>query len=126
MLYEEVTSKIIKAFYNVYNTLGTGFLENVYEKALLIELKEFGLKVEPQKEIEVFYKNKVVGKYRADIVVENKIIIELKAVSQIVELHKAQLINYLKATNYRLGFLVNFGDKLEFKRIIFEKKNKKL
>jgi GxxExxY protein len=126
MLYEEVTSKIIKAFYNVYNTLGTGFLENVYEKALLIELKEFGLKVEPQKEIEVFYKNKVVGKYRADIVVENKIIIELKAVSQILELHKAQLINYLKATNYRLGFLVNFGDKLEFKRIIFEKKNKKL
>jgi GxxExxY protein len=122
MLYEEVTSKIIKAFYNVYNTLGTGFLENVYEKALLIELKEFGLKVEPQKEIEVFYKNKVVGKYRADIVVENKIIIELKAVSQILELHKAQLINYLKATNYRLGFLVNFGDKLEFKRIIFEKK----
>ena len=120
MLYEEITDKVIKTFYNVYNILGTGFLENVYENALLIELEEVGLKVEKQKEIDVFYKGKIVGKYRADLVVEEKIILEWKSVAKITDVHKAQLINYLKATNYNLGFIVNFGDKLEFKRIIFE------
>lgn len=122
MLYEEITDKVIKAFYNVYNTLGTGFLENVYENALLIELEEIGLKIEKQKEIDVFYKGKIVGKHRTDLIVEDKIILELKSVAKITDIHKAQLINYLKATNYTLGFIVNFGDKLEFKRIVFETK----
>ena len=118
-LHKELSNKIIKAFYNVYNTLGYGFLEKVYEKALLIELKENGIECENQKPIKVSYKNYNVGDYYADIVVENKIIVELKVAENICDEHEFQLINYLKATEIEIGLLLNFGKKPEFKRKIF-------
>ena len=118
-LYKELTDKVIKCFYKVYDELGTGFLESVYEKSLMIELKDIGLNSINQKSLNVYYKNQMVGDFKADIIVENKIIIEIKAVSKLTVQHEAQLINYLKATAMKVGLLVNFGDKLEFKRRIF-------
>ena len=118
-LHKELSNKIIKAFYNVYNTLGYGFLEKVYENALLIELKQLGLECEKQKPIKVNYNNIIVGEYFADIIVENRIILELKVAENICEEHEFQLINYLKATEIEIGLLLNFGKKPEFKRKIF-------
>jgi len=118
-LHENLTEKIIKAFYNVYNELGYGFLENVYENSLIVELEAMGLVVENQKEINVMYKGSKVGFYKADIIVEDKVIIEVKAISKLIKVHEVQLINYLKATGMRVGLLVNFGQKLDFKRRIF-------
>ncbi len=118
-LYKETTERIIRCFYNVHDELGDGFLESVYEKALLIELKDFGLKAESQKPLTVKYKHNVVGEFRADIVVEDKIILEIKALSRLLPEHEAQLINYLKATGIKLGIIVNFGNKLEFQRKIY-------
>lgn len=119
ILHEEVTDKILKGFYNVYNTLGYGFLEKVYENALYLELTSLGLKCERQKPIDVFYKNDKVGNYFADIIVENAIILELKAADNIAEEHEFQLINYLKATNMEVGLLLNFGKIPQFKRKVF-------
>jgi GxxExxY protein len=113
-LHKELSNKIIKAFYNVYNNLGYGFLEKVYENALLIELKQLGLECEKQKPIKVNYNNIIVGEYFADIIVENRIILELKAVENICEEHEFQLINYLKATTIEIGLLLNFGKEPEF------------
>ena len=107
--YSDVTSKIIKAFYNVYNELGYGFLEKVYENAMFIELNELGLFCELQETIKVYYKDKLIGDYYADIVVENKVIVELKAVEKIIKIHEVQLVNYLKATDMEVGLLLNFG-----------------
>lgn len=118
-LHKELSNKIIKAFYNVYNNLGFGFLEKVYENALLIELKQMGFNCEKQKPIKVRYKQEIVGDYFADIIVENSIILELKAAESICEEHELQLINYLKATEIEIGLLLNFGKKPEFKRKIF-------
>ena len=118
-LYKDITEKVIRCFYNVHDELGGGFLESVYEKALLIELNEAGLKAEPQKILTVKYKNKIIGEFKTDIVVEDKIILELKAVGNLIPEHEAQLINYLKATGIKLGILVNFGEKLEFQRRIY-------
>ena len=118
-LYKDLTDKIIKCFYKVYDELGTGFLESVYEKALMIEFKDIGLKAVNQKSLNVYYKNHLVGDFKADIVVEDKIIIEIKAVSKLTAQHEAQLINYLKATGIKVGLLVNFGEELEFKRRIY-------
>ena len=118
-LYSDLTKKIIRCFFNVFDELGAGFLESVYVKALIIELEALGLKVYSQKEIKVNYKGKIIGEFRADVLVEDKVIIEIKAVSTLNTQHEAQLINYLKATGIRVGLLVNFGDKLEFKRRIF-------
>lgn len=122
--HQDITEKIIKAFYNVYNSLGYGFLEKVYENAMMIELKSLGLNCAKQKPISVSYKNKNVGEYFADIIVEDKIIIELKAANGLVEEHEAQLLNYLKATEMEVGLLINFGKKPQFKRQIFENKFK--
>ena len=119
MLYQDLSDKIIKCFYEVYNILGYGFLEKVYENALYNELKIFGLNCERQKKIEVFYKDILIGDYYADIIVEDKIIIELKAAEAICEEHEFQLINYLKATKIEVGLLLNFGKKPEIKRKIF-------
>ncbi|MDD5530069.1 MAG: GxxExxY protein [bacterium] len=119
LLYEEITEKIIKAFYEVHNELGNGFLENVYENALMIVLKQYNLKVEQQKDINVYFRDVLVGKYRSDIIVEDKIILEIKSVSRITKEFEAQLINYLKATNMKIGLILNFGDKAEFKRLVF-------
>ena len=119
LLHKELSNKIIKCFYTVYNTLGYGFLEKVYENALMIELSKNGLKAEKQKHIKVFYDKKSVGEYFADIIVEDTIILELKAAKSVVEEHDLQLINYLKATKIEIGLLLNFGKKPEFKRKIF-------
>lgn len=119
MLHAEITDKIINAFYKVYNTMGYGFLEKVYENALNIELKNMGLDVSQQNNIKVFYENHEVGNYFADIIVNNQVIMEIKAAESLREDHKAQLINYLKATDKEVGMLLNFGKKAEFKRIIF-------
>ena len=119
MLHQHITDKIIKCFYEVYNVLGYGFLEKVYENALYNELLLSNLNCERQKKIEVFYKESQVGEYYADILVENKIILELKAAEAICEEHEFQLINYLKATNLEVGLLLNFGKKPGIKRKIF-------
>lgn len=121
--YSEITEIIIKSFYKVYNKLGYGFLEKVYENAMYIELKNEGLFVEKQKQIKVFYDEVEVGNYFADSVVNNRIILELKAAESLSEEHEFQLINYLKATEIEIGLLLNFGKKPEFKRKIFTNKN---
>jgi len=125
MLHQELSNKIIKAFYKVYNELGFGFLENVYQNALYLELKSQNLAVEAQKAIEVFYQNTRVGLYKADLIVENTIIVELKAVEYLLEEHELQLINYLKATNMEIGLLLNFGKAPEIRRKIFTNDRKK-
>jgi len=117
--HSETTELIIKAFYRVYNALGYGFLEKVYENALFIELLKMGLFVERQKQIKVFYEGKEVGSYFADLNVENCVIIELKAAECLCEEHECQLVNYLKATEMEVGLLLNFGKKPEFKRKVF-------
>jgi len=119
MLHKEITEKIIEAFYQVYNKLGYGFLERVYQKALLIELRKKGLECKEEYPIKVNYEGHLVGEYRADILVNNCVIIENKAQSVLVEENEFQLINYLKATNIEIGLLLNFGKKPEFKRKIF-------
>ena len=124
MLHENITKKIIEAYYKVYNSLGYGFLEKVYENALKIELKRLNLKVEQQKNIKVFYDEFEVGNYVADLIVEDLVIVELKAAESLCEEHEAQLINYLKATNLEVGLLLNFGKKAEFKRKVFSNDRK--
>ncbi len=119
MLHSDITEKIIEAFYKVYNTLGYGFLEKVYENSLIIKLKQFEFTIEKQKKIKVYFEGNIVGEYIADLVVNKKVIIEIKAVEELCEEHKFQLINYLKATNMEVGLLLNFGKKPEFKRVIF-------
>jgi GxxExxY protein len=120
MLHQDITEQIIKGFYKVYNDLGFGFLEKVYENALIIELRSYGLTAEKQIPIEVFYKGHTVGNYFADIIVDNKVIIELKAgEGNLIEAHEFQLLNYLKATNIEVGLLLCFGKNPEFKRKIF-------
>jgi len=124
ILHKDITDKVLRSFYNVYNTLGYGFLEKVYENSMMIELNELGLHCERQKQIKVFYKEKEVGEYYADILVENKVILELKACEVLMPEHQAQLLNYLKATEIEVGLLLNFGQKPEFKRMILENKLK--
>jgi GxxExxY protein len=118
MIHEETTSKILGAFYAVYNTLGHGFLEKVYENALVIELRKQGMVAEPQKRIEVFYEGHRVGDYCADIVVNGSVVLELKAAECLAPEHEAQLINYLKGTDIEVGLLLNFGPKPQFIRRI--------
>jgi GxxExxY protein len=120
LLEKDLTEKIISACLEVSNELGAGFLESVYEKELLIALTDKGLKAETQAPLRVVFRNRVVGDFYADTLVENLVIIELKAVKSIGTEHEAQLINYLKATNKRVGLLVNFGKpKLEWKRFVY-------
>ena len=125
-MHKNLTDKIIYCFYKVYNELGFGFLENVYQNALYFELLNCGLNVETQKGISVYYQNILVGQYRADLIVENTIILELKAVEFLAEEHELQLINYLKATDKEIGLLLNFGKKPEIKRKIFTNDRKKI
>ena len=115
-MYQEISEKIIACAYRVYNNLGSGFLEKVYQNALLIELQKQGLEVEQQFPIDVYYEGKVIGQYYADLVVEQKIIVELKAVSDLAKTHEVQLVNYLKATKIKVGLLINFGDRITIKR----------
>ena len=118
--YSDITGRILKAAYEVYNNLGYGFLEKVYENALFMELKTEGLTVEKQYPIKVYYKSKIIGEYYADLVVDKKVIVELKAVSNIEKSHEVQLVNYLKATEIEVGLLINFGQKIQHIRRIFD------
>lgn len=115
--YQEITEKIIGCAYRVYNKMGFGFLESVYEKCMLIELRKAGLNAKGQQPITVFYDDEVVGDFIADIFVENLIILELKSVRRMVTAHEVQLVNYLTATHKDVGLLINFGEtKVEVKR----------
>ena len=117
MEYADITEKIIGCAYTVYNTMGYGFLESVYEKCLLLELKKSGLNFEAQKSIVVRYENEIVGEFKADIIVEDKVIVELKSINQIIKAHEVQLVNYLVATSKPVGLIINFGEnKVEVKR----------
>jgi GxxExxY protein len=117
MQYEELTEQIIGCAYRVYNKMGFGFLESVYEKCLLIEFEKAGLKHEAQKPLTVFYDDEIVGQFVTDIIVKDKIIVELKSVRQIIKTHEIQLVNYLVATKKEVGLLLNFGEtKVEVKR----------
>ncbi|MDQ7798850.1 MAG: GxxExxY protein [Candidatus Edwardsbacteria bacterium] len=122
--YSELTDKILKAFYKVYNALGYGFLEKVYENAMMIELKSEGLEATFQSPIKVIYDNQTIGEYFADILVENKVIVEIKAGKCFALEHEAQLLNYLKATEIEVGLLLNFGIKPEIKRKAFNNPRK--
>jgi len=116
---DELTYKINGAIFEVNKILGYGFMEKVYENSLLIELRNTGLKAKAQVPISISYKDEIVGEYFADIVVEDMIILELKSVASLQKIHEAQLLNYLKATNYRIGLLVNFTyPKAEIKRFV--------
>ena len=118
MLHGELTDKIISSFFKVYNTLGYGFLEKVYENALVIELKLAEINVLQQQNIKVYYENQVVGDYFADIIAD-QVILEIKAAESLRTENRAQLINYLKATDKEVGLLLNFGKTPEFKRVLF-------
>lgn len=120
----ELTKKIIGAYYDVYNSLGYGFLEKVYENALVIELRQRGFQVKQQESIEVLYQGHVIGEYFADIVVNGLVILELKAVRKLVDEHQAQLLNYLKATPYEVGLLLNFGPKPQHIRKVYDNTRK--
>jgi len=120
IIYEDLSFQVMSAVFEVHNVLGSGFLEKVYENALV---KEFGIRnipVETQKEISVLYKGEGVGNYYADILVDGKLIIELKAVEKLTRLHETQLLNYLKATGIKLGYLINMGSKsVAYKRLVY-------
>jgi GxxExxY protein len=125
LLHQELTDEIINAFYLVYNELGYGFLEKVYQNSLYLELMSRGFKVEPQKQIKVFFQGKQVGDYYADMVVNDLVILELKSSSGLEEKYEAQLLNYLKATTMEVGLLLNFGLKPQIRRKIFTNDRKK-
>ena len=124
--HKELTEQIIKAFYKVYNELGHGFLEKVYQNSLYIELKRMGLNVEPQKQIKVYYQGFEVGEYYPDMIVNESVILELKAAEAIVVEFENQVLNYLRASNIEVGLLLNFGVKPEVRRKVFANTNKKL
>jgi GxxExxY protein len=121
---KDLTRRIIEIFYKVYNTLGYGFLEKVYENALLIEFRKSGLAAKPQAPIKVLYDQQIVGEYFVDILVEDCVIVEIKAVKSLVKEHEAQLLNYLKASQMEVGLLINFGPKPEIKRKVFDNHRK--
>lgn len=118
-LHSDITGLILKAFFKVYNTLGYGFLEKVYENAMVIELRKLGLCCEPQSPIRVYYEGEQVGYYSADLFVSECVIVELKAAVCLAPDHEAQLLNYLKATPIEVGMLLNFGPKPQYQRKVF-------
>ena len=118
IIYKDLSFKIMEAVFEVHNTLGPGYSENIYEESLVKEFKDRGINYERQKMIEVYYKGEKMGEYRLDMVVEGKIILELKAVLELNKVFESQLISYLKATGMRLGILINFGSqRVEYKRM---------
>ena len=116
LMHGDLTQRIIACFFKVYNTLGYGFLERVYENAMCVELSRQGLSVTAQVPITVYYEGTVVGEYYADLCVEDAVIVELKAAAELDKTHDAQLTNYLKATGRPVGLLLNFGRRAEFRR----------
>ena len=118
--YKDLTEKIIKIFYKVYNKLGYGFLEKVYEKAMMIEFKKRGIQAISQSPIQVFYEDEIIGEYFADVLIDDKVIVEIKVAKSVTAENEAQLLNYLKATDIEVGLLLNFGPKPEIKRKVFD------
>lgn len=118
-IHSELTDKIIGCAYDVYNQLGFGFMEKVYENAMMIKLPQKGLEVIQQAPINVHFEDKLIGEYFADILVNNKVILEFKAVSSLSKAHEVQLVNYLKATGIKVGLVINFGEKLKIVRRVF-------
>lgn len=119
LLHKETADKVLKSFYTVYNKMGFGFSEKIYENSLIVEMRKLGLVCQQQKRIPVYYENYMVGEYHADIIVDSKIILELKAVKTITTEHETQLFNYLRATEVEVGYVLGFGEKPQFKRILF-------
>jgi GxxExxY protein len=122
--YKTLTAAIISLFYKVYNRLGYGFLEKVYENAMMYEFKKAEIPAESQSSIKVLYEKEILGEYFADILVDDKVIIEIKAAKSLTPDHKAQLLNYLKATDKEVGLLLNFGPKPEVSRKVFDNSKK--
>ncbi|MBU0465674.1 MAG: GxxExxY protein [Proteobacteria bacterium] len=120
----DLTKKIIQIFYRVYNTLGYGFLEKVYEKAMMLEFKKAGISANSQFPIKVDYQGHIVGEYFADILIENKVLIEIKAAKDLSPENEAQLLNYLKATKIEVGLLLNYGPEPKIKRKAFDNTQK--
>ena len=125
MKHEQLTGKIIEVFYDVYNELGHGFLESVYEASMRLALTEAGLFVPPKRPLDVWFRGVVVGVFEPDVAVDNAVILEIKAARAIESAHEAQLLNYLRATEIEVGLLLNFGPKPEFKRLVFDNSRKK-
>ena len=123
--HQELTKEIIGIYYDVYNELGYGFLERVYQNAMLIELKKRGYQVEINKKLIVYYKKEVVGEYIPDIIVNDLVILKLKTVEYLIEVHESQILNYLKATECEIGLVLNFGKDPQFIRKIFTNDFKK-
>lgn len=123
--HKDITDKVLHAFYKiVYPQLGYGFLEKVYENAMAIALASLGLKVQQQAKIFVYFQKQIIGEYYADLLVEDVVIVELKAVSRLLSEHEAQLLNYLRATPYEVGLLLNFGPKPDFCRKVYDNSRK--
>lgn len=122
--HSNITDLILNAFFNVHRTMGYGFNEKVYENSLAIELRKAGLQVEQQREIEVYYERQIVGTYFADMVVNEVVLLELKAIKHLLDEHEAQLLNYLKATLMEVGLLLNFGPTASVKRFVFDNDRK--
>ena len=126
MKHKELTEQIIKIYYKVYNTLGYGFLEKIYENAMMIEFRKAGITAASQSPIKVLYEDEIIGEYYADILVDDKVIVEIKATRSLALEHEAQLLNYLKATDIEVGLLLNFGPEPEVKRKVFDNFRKEL
>jgi GxxExxY protein len=125
-MHSGLTSKIIGVFYDVYNELGHGFLESTYSAAMVLALKQSGLIVTQEVEVPVWFRGEKIGQYFADMLVENKVLLELKAVRTLEPAHEAQLLHYLKATEIEVGLLFNFGPKPQFRRFLFDNARKKI
>jgi len=124
LLHKDLTDRILKVFFDVFNEMGYGFLEKVYQNSTFLELKARGFQVEAQKQIKVYYKEVEVGEYYADLIVDGLVILELKAAECLVKEFEWQLINYLRGTNIEVGLLLNFGKKPEFIRKVYENSRK--
>jgi GxxExxY protein len=124
--HRDLTEKMIGVFYDVYNELGHGFLESVYQKAMEISLREAGLRVEREMAVPVWFRSRDVGNFKADLLVEGCVLLELKTAQAIDRTHEAQLMNYLRATAIEVGLLFNFGPKSQFRRFVFENEKKKI
>jgi GxxExxY protein len=122
----DVTGKIIGIFYDVYNELGYGFLESVYEESLVIALRQAGLVVSRQVPVPVWFRNQKVGEFRADVTVENCVLLEFKCAKNLDPAHEAQILHYLKSTDIEIGLLLNFGLKPQFRRLLFDNERKKI
>jgi|SRR5271166_4473416 len=124
--HEQLTQRIIGVFYDVYNELGYGFLESVYEESLVIALRETGLAVDRQVPVPVWFRGQKVGEFRADVLVENNVLLELKSSRTLEPAHEAQLLHYLKSTDVDIGLLLNFGIRPQFRRLLFDNERKKI